>query len=647
MYSVLIQSKKTLDSFEQFTPIFTDAVSQSKIGICQWMEAGKTVETALPELINLVAGKEEWRAVIVRLEDDAPMAAFPAAPDNPYDFLINAQPADGVQESPVPLVRLTQMLGGVPAPQVRFERQLVEQTGKPKQVVYLPSVDPEDEERYRELSERYHLNAKPPAEILLLSVRMLEEDQKPEVRRAFVQPLETRSSEFWKRNAYPGRCRFACFGMRRQGVMERNEDLFRFWTCVMLLSTNDLDAGTLQAYRLHRVGLEFDRAEMLDVFQRTVTRVLSAQHYIRESIQREIEQRVKLDSQLPDFRIDTPVVIHRGDRTDYVIPTDGFGLTTPAPSSDLEQWNNLREQTERGLDEVTVAAERTLDQTASKVREICGYEEEDVLPLNEYQMEDMQTALQNLYGRIFRIRTELPSGRSENRKALTKRSSAVRELLLRRVSSRAALLGYLLAAALFLLSCVPAALLCLRHQRGALWLVPVGAGIGLLLLLLGQLIVLASRRSELHNAIDDYNSVVCAVLSNISENSTLFSKYLGSIATYMRGSSYLTVLHRKNYLEGKAQHHKQYHIKALSSYLVKLKLWSVAFHLPVRYDSVESDDTIIFNTDLAPNHNPLYTFEDVGSYSVPINTSGETAESPFRFVSRLTIRREELYDDAG
>ena len=246
MYSVLIQSKKTLDSFEQFTPIFTDAVSQSKIGICQWMEAGKTVETALPELINLVAGKEEWRAVIVRLEDDAPMAAFPAAPDNPYDFLINAQPADGVQESPVPLVRLTQMLGGVPAPQVRFERQLVEQTGKPKQVVYLPSVDPEDEERYRELSERYHLNAKPPAEILLLSVRMLEEDQKPEVRRAFVQPLETRSSEFWKRNAYPGRCRFACFGMRRQGVMERNEDLFRFWTCVMLLSTNDLDAGTLQ-----------------------------------------------------------------------------------------------------------------------------------------------------------------------------------------------------------------------------------------------------------------------------------------------------------------------------------------------------------------------------------------------------------------
>ena len=50
MYSVLIQNQKTMESFRQFHPIFMEAISDEKIGICQWLEAGTTIDTTVPGL---------------------------------------------------------------------------------------------------------------------------------------------------------------------------------------------------------------------------------------------------------------------------------------------------------------------------------------------------------------------------------------------------------------------------------------------------------------------------------------------------------------------------------------------------------------------------------------------------------------------
>ncbi len=50
MYSVLIQNQKTMESFLQHHSIFADALNQKKIDTCLWMEAGTTIDTAIPEL---------------------------------------------------------------------------------------------------------------------------------------------------------------------------------------------------------------------------------------------------------------------------------------------------------------------------------------------------------------------------------------------------------------------------------------------------------------------------------------------------------------------------------------------------------------------------------------------------------------------
>ena len=41
----------------------------------------------------------------------------------------------------------------------------------------------------------------------------------------------------------------------------------------------------------------------------------------------------------------------------------------------------------------------------------------------------------------------------------------------------------------------------------------------------------------------------------------------------------------------------------------------------------------------------MYTFEEGQEYNIPLNESGDFVVSPFAFVSKLKIRREELYED--
>ena len=148
MYSVLIQNKKTMESFGQFHPLFSETLTKGNVGFCQWIEAGTTIEEALPELLDLVEDKEAWRAVIVRIQDEEDIVAHPCARLNPYDFYENAGGDRGIRENPVPLVRLTHMLGGVPVPEARFEAKIVKEDRLSPKVIYEPVTDKEEMEAY-------------------------------------------------------------------------------------------------------------------------------------------------------------------------------------------------------------------------------------------------------------------------------------------------------------------------------------------------------------------------------------------------------------------------------------------------------------------------------------------------------------------
>ena len=644
MYSVLIQNQKTMDMFHGYDPLFIDAIHSGKLGICRWLEAGTTVDTSVPELRALTDDKEEWRAIILRVEDESSMEGFITAPYNPYDFDVNACEECGVRENAVPLVRLTQILGGVPSPSVKFERELIQEEKKAPRVIYRPVEDLEGEAEYRRLKEKYSYDGKPPSEILLVSLRQKTDTRVEKVKQVWHGSSDSRSAAFWKRNQYPSNCRFLFFEMEQLGPIQRSADLFRLWISVMLLASNEIDPSTLQAYKLHRLSAVIDENAMRRAVQQTVNRLVSAKLCIEKGIQRELIEKISDEKRLPNYRLDVPVLFDMPTNAELSADKNEFSLAAGGTLRDLKAWDSMSDAAQRELQGAIRAVERVLDRSAEHMRIYCMYSDAEVHSLDKYQTEDLRTELNDIYHETLMLQSGLPRGASAYEKELIAAEKRVEDELHKRVTRRQALAGFAAAAVIFVLAAVPAAVLCYLQGYGSYVGVLITAAASIACFGLVELFTLLFQRGRLRKKILAFNRRINDTVVEISENAASFSKYLGHIASHIHGSTYLSILHRKKFRADSAQFVKQRHIAAIHLLINKLEGWSQAFHLEVHFVADEIDDNIYINTDLPPHINPLYTFESGMHYQVPVNATGDMVESPFGFVGRLRIEREELYD---
>lgn len=643
MYSVLIQNQKTMESFRHFYPLFLDAVNYGRVGVCQWMEAGDTVETAVPELYQLVDDKEEWRAIIVRIDDETDEDHL-TVQGNPYDFLENTDADTSIKESSIPLVRLTRLLGGIPSPPIRFEPEMIQEPNKAPRVIYKPSVDEKEQMEYRRLSEKYHFRGAPPTEIILVSLTNKREAQAEDIKKAWRNDKETTSSEFWRRNGYPSACRFTVYEMEQKGDRQREADLFKVWASVLLLATNEVDSSTLQAYRLHRLDVVFEKKVMSEVMQRTLNRAKNAKQYIKKSIQKEMTDRLTKVAPLPDYELEAPVVLNLPRQNDLTADEHSFGLTSKTESSDLAKWSEMKSSAEKSLETAVLEAERALDHTADKVRMYCNYLPDEVHQLDLYQHEDLERELVNRHETILNLRSELPDSNAANKKTIAELDRSIKEKLLKRVTKSQAVLCCALVSAITIASFISAVVYHLKYQWGS-W----SAMLCLLLVCVAALFLVEAGalwlfRNDLRRSIRQFNKFTNSVVARIAENGARYSRYMGNIASHIHGSSYLLVLQRKTFMRDESEYYKRNHLAALDAFALSLEDWCTAFHLPVDFGMEEMNEGLTVNTEVAPYMNPIYTFDDAGSHSVEVNRSGDFMDSPFSFIKKITIVREELYD---
>jgi len=62
---------------------------------------------------------------------------------------------------------------------------------------------------------------------------------------------------------------------------------------------------------------------------------------------------------------------------------------------------------------------------------------------------------------------------------------------------------------------------------------------------------------------------------------------------------------------------------------------------------VDIDENVQVDISTPPAKSGMYTFETGNSYQISVNNSGVKIYSPFEFVEKLEIIREELYDDGN
>ncbi len=644
MYSVIIQNQKTMDEFAKYQSLFMETINNDRIGICKWIESGTTIDTALPELAGLTNDKEEWRAVIVRFEDESAKAGFCSGRQNPYDFFVNRELDTEIVENPVPLVRLTHMLGGIPAPEMKFEPRQVIEANKAPRTVYEPVVDEEQNAAYERLKSKYKFDGKMPASILIVTVRENfagEED----IGKAWLTHKESESSEFWKVNRYPSICRFLVCDFTDGGPVKRDGDEFNFWMSVLLLAMNEPDAGTLQAYRLYNLNTKVNKEMMTEAFQHLVNKLTSSRYVIEESIRQEARERLSTESKLPKYRMQIPVSIPVPKDSEIAVHKNAFGILSSGVAGDIANWSHQKQNSEKMLEDALRTTARTLDQTADRMREFSTYDEAEVSGLNKYQIEDLKRETDDIYSDLIKVQSRLPKSNVSDDEEMNEAAEEVRRYLRGRVVGRAAWIALLIALVTTVLTALPALFVILPEKTVDIAALTTAVACEVLFIFFIAFAVLTFQKRQLNKLIRRYNRHMKAAFNRITNNAAEYSRYMSDIVSHSRGHSYMNLSARKKHYNSGVDVLRYRHIRAINLFLDRIRAWSKAYYLKIDFEPVFVDENISVDVSVTPTESKMYTFEFGSSYPVEVNNSGMFIDAPFSFIEKLEIVREELYDD--
>jgi len=312
-------------------------------------------------------------------------------------------------------------------------------------------------------------------------------------------------------------------------------------------------------------------------------------------------------------------------------------------NSDLVEWHRQSSESEEQLRGLIKGAERTLDQTAEKVRGNCRIEEDMAEPLNRYQEEDMRNEIDEDFRNFIRLQELLSEGNFIKEDKLQQLKEKVEERISIKVARAAIFLTYGIVALLLFLSFIP---IIIELFKGELETVPIDT----LAFLLGitaliAIIVPIAYKLKLNGRINSYNQFMRDSFRRLSESSGDYSKYLSVIVSHSRGATYLDISSEKTEVTGEEEYSKYRHIKAINSLLAKIKGWSRAHHLEIDFVSPRTEAYQKVDTSVRPGDSRLYAIEAVDEYEIDVNNSGMKFFAPYPFAEKIEIVREELYDD--
>lgn len=665
MYTVVIMTNETAAASQEYRRIFfADHENREEIGFCIWRPDGRTVETALPDLYRLIAGKKTWRAIILLSEQDRDEERFPADDKNPFDFLENRDlDATKVNIPKNPLIYLTQLLGGVPEPEMEYEYVTEEVTA----AVWGDNVSEEDKialtkrvrryepkrEKYRQAMQqyaqlinapRYRFVENRPEEVLLLSTRRMKQDVTfNEIENAWHLERETSSSEFTHRNLYPAICRFMVFNTCDEMHSLYPASLFRYWTIVLLLATNRISPSNLQAYKLYRVDVELNHHTLSVEFSRFYERLMAMMEQMDSEEKNIVPMAEEVIKKAPKISKRVEVVFNEDGSRDLFVDTKELGYVSDNPD-EHSLWKYGFEKASVALHKLYRSPLRSLDIAAHDARSLSAFDAQDVTVLNRYQRSDLEVELEDTYMDALEARSEIGMNLKKHQDEREVINQQIHHRIRERLTGASLGKGMAIGLGAFALGLLPyvvmSGIVSGVNLVWALIILLAALGVGGLFAFAELLI----QRKEMQDAIGDHNRLMDGILTEFRDAAASYGDYLSSVSTYQRGKSYLD--HEARLRSGKYDSNVQrrVHRKTIRRFAQVAEKWITALGAALD-KAYSSANKYSFDISVNPKENEAYSMKGYTlPKQVPLNRTGDLLESPVDFVDSLILVREELFD---
>lgn len=661
MKTVIITTDAADAFLQEYRSLIFPFEQSGEIAICHWNQHGMDFRKALPELHNIVRTSPQWRALVVLpLEEDTQtMQDYPVRANNPYDFICNQQ-RDGhcVEESSVPLIRLAQMLGGVPKPVYDFEdcmapvdvqntNMVPEKQRYSRQTVLNTSQEKleQDFRKWAEIEEKYAFTAAKPVELWMLAAcrrlagnaAPLPEDIPTQRRRNSAELYD-----FAMRNGYPACTRFLKMECAMPGYAHYRMDEMRFWMLALTLALNDYDSGRLRSGELYRVQNDFDS----ELYQHLLSDYYNRLNRIRRDVERRsnlLYQKQDEDHvpEMPSYAFIVSVEQTALSNKELYVDDSCIGLSADCPQPEFRWWRGQMECSRKALAQMLAAPRRSLDRACEYARRNAQIEPVQVVQMDRYQQEELEGILNEEEIQLFGIDAFDALPVKEFYRCRNSNDRSVRQEMERRMSRKLTVGAGVLALLAYLTGFMPEFIhLLVEGQRTGEILFVLATH--LLGLVITGLITLLIFRYILHKQIKEYNHTMQWIMSKIAASCNFFSDYLSRVSSYMRGRSINTILRSRNQRLTEESARLERHLLAIQKNSQRAAEWIENFGLEILQDE-NRGQVEYFNSDIPPEKNEVYDLQASTAEQV-IDSEGQLVRVPYPFVKPVDFKREERFE---
>lgn len=650
MLTVVMASDEASPFLKEYEVLFQPFIQDGRIAFCRWNPQGYDLRSALPELRSTVRGHERWRALVVlplpTVNSQSVKEEYPACSDNPFDFLCNADSQAGrdVCESDVPLIRLAQMLGGVPEPVYDYtDSIIVNEKGEYRDTVLSTPLSELEEQRraWVELEEKYHFPCDKPAEVWLLAARRMDPMRgREKLPGDITAPTPVPERGFALRNRYPARARFLVMDCAMPDHARCREDEFTFWMMVLTLALNQYEGGRLEPENLYRLQGSVDTQIMQSLFSAYCNRLSRIDRDVsrRQNLLRLRLEDSREQEELPNYSLKIPVKYATDVPKGLTVEQIPVGLARDCPIQEKHWWNTQMVESRHAFRRLLNAPVRSLDMACALLRRNDRIDVSTLSRMDRYQLRELDMQLNDEEIEIFCEDSAAALPLRIFEKIRDQAERAVRTNISHRMKRSTAIGTGVMALGVFIIGFMPELLRVSALQAGMkeiLLAEVIRLGV---LAVVGVLTLLAFRRGLVH-LIRDYNGEMRKIESKVALSCHFFEGYLSRVCTYMRGRSIVEALHSKEMRMQEGIYQMEKHHVAIARCCERTRGWMKDFGLDVLPDE-QQGRAEYFNISIDPEENEAYDLRTEYGKSIQ-DSQGKRILVPYPFVNKMEIKREE------
>lgn len=647
MLSVVIYPRSAQKSLDEYRLLFENTVEDGRIKFCFWDENGTDFSTSLPELPALLQGVNEWRAIIaLPLSKENESDLEKSAADNPFDWLENDDLYPLVSESSIPLIRLCQILGGVPDLNRTATRHKASKDGVFDQERYQQLMDLQKAE-FDRLNELYQSPVPNPEELWILKGRPDHEYRSVSYEEAQERNQgEIRSSLFWQRNRYPACCRFMVQDMARPISALYDESMFGFWLTVLVLAVNRFPPGSFEAYRLYDVHAEMNLEKLQAYFSDYFNRLSSIRFFVSQTLLelREIG-RDSDETQIPNLEEMMPIRLTAKREDGIFIPLDRTSLTGDIPEIEILWWREEVRKSRRAFRKTLSRYEKNIERNSSSARIATQIDRSEYGNFNQYQIQSIRDEVAEYENDVLTGFTPVILSIRKVFRNLKNRDREIEETMARRPYTKKALAATAVCVICTVTGFIPLITWGLTQNQSlgpfnlsanlSFW-GSLGLCILMLLIFWGQLI----------SKIFHYNKSMLNALEAVEKKFPVIGKYLKNCCAALRGNAVIDIFEKENHQRSSDEIACLEHIRAIDNRMNIVQGWLRGLNIRIIPDDAVVK-SVIFDADIPPERNKAYLLDEKDPDSGITLADGTEAESPFSFVEKLEAERIPVYEKNG